>query len=404
MNPVPEIFIDAFDYELPPERIADRPISERDRSKLLIYKNGEISDDYFYHLPHYLDRSTTLILNNTKVIAARLFFQKESGGIIEIFCLEPVGLAVELAMEAKKSVQWRCLIGGASKWKHGLILQKTLNIDGLSVEFTAAMKVREEDSFIIEFTWNAELSFSIVLEQAGAIPLPPYIKRKLVQEDTDRYQTVFARNNGSVAAPTASLHFTNELFDQLAKKDIRANYVTLHVGAGTFKPVKAETIAGHQMHSEPFSVSMETLEQLAAASVIVAAGTTSLRTLESLYWLACKLRSGQTEMELGQWEAYQLNDYQLAYREGMQILIEHLKTSGRTELQCRTSLLITPGYRFRSAHALITNFHQPRSTLLLLIAAFIGEDWRKVYHHALHNQYRFLSYGDSSLLWRKVNA
>jgi S-adenosylmethionine:tRNA ribosyltransferase-isomerase len=259
---------------------------------------------------------------------------------------------------------------------------------------------KEEDHFIISFSWAPSFPFSLVLENAGAIPLPPYIKRSVSPTDQDRYQTVFARSNGSVAAPTAALHFTSEVFQNLQDKKINTEFVTLHVGAGTFKPMKGHTAAEHQMHSEPFSVTLDTLKALVKTKDIVAVGTTSLRTLESLYWIGIKMKMGDVSFSLGQWEAYEINA-DISYFQSIEVLIDYLHTNKKTELLCRTSLMIVPGYIFRSAKALITNFHQPKSTLLLLIAAFVGDDWKMIYQHALHNEYRFLSYGDSSLLWRK---
>ncbi len=398
------IFIEDFDYNLPPERIAAFPLAERDQSKLLVYKSGKTEDATFYHLPQFLPQNATVVLNNTKVIEARLLFQKSTGGVIEIFCLEPYRPAeMAEALTQTQTVQWRCLIGGASKWKPGQLLQKPIWIGSDQITLTARYIAKEEDSFIIAFEWNDGYPFAEVLHEAGAIPLPPYIKRKAEATDADRYQTVFAEHKGSVAAPTAALHFTPGVFNQLAEKGIRKTTVTLHVGAGTFKPVKTPTIAEHQMHAEHFSVSAATLQALMEASFIVSVGTTSLRTLESLHWLGVKLllNPALTEFTLGQWEAYELEHHAFTYRESLQALHHYLQRTGQEQLWCNTSLLIMPGYRFRSARALVTNFHQPKSTLLLLVAAFIGDEWKKVYEHALQNDYRFLSYGDSSLLFRR---
>ena len=400
------IYMQDFDYHLPNERIAYHPLTERDHSKLLVYQNGMITDDTFYHLPHHLPPGATLIANNTRVIEARLHFTKSTGGVIEIFCLEPYQpSAIVEAMETVERVQWRCLIGGASKWKPGQILQKPFEIDGQPVVLNARYVTKEEEAFIIEFEWNGGFSFAEILHVAGAMPLPPYIKRKAEGEDASRYQTVFAQHNGSVAAPTAALHFTERVFKDLSAKAIHHHYVTLHVGAGTFKPVKSETIAEHHMHAEVFSVNVDTLQALIKAQTLVAVGTTSLRTLESLHWLGVKLLLNPTlaEFTLEQWEAYDLAPHGYTYTQSMEALHQHLLQNGQTELWCRTSLLIVPGYTFQSAKALITNFHQPRSTLLLLVAAFIGDDWKKVYDHALLNNYRFLSYGDSSLLFRPLS-
>ena len=396
-----DIFIEDYNYPLDPHQIADFPLPQRDASKLLVYKDGYVADERFVALPDHLPSGTTLVLNNTRVIEARIHFQKSTGGVIELFCLQPqFPTDISMAMQQTGKVQWRCLIGGASKWKPGQALQKDIRLDGQMIALKAIYISKEPEDFIVELSWDIDLPFATILEAAGAIPLPPYIKRKAELTDAERYQTVFAAHKGSVAAPTAALHFSPQVFEKLAAKGILPQYVTLHVGAGTFKPVKTETIAAHHMHEEHFSVTADLLKALLTAKKIVAVGTTSLRTLESLYWIGIKLSNQHIEFNLGQWEAYNLED-QLTYRESLQLLLNHLEKSGKTELQCRTSLLIRPEYKFRSAEALVTNFHQPKSTLLLLVAAFIGEDWRKVYEHALNHNFRFLSYGDSSLLWRK---
>lgn len=400
-NNYKDILIESYNYDLPHEKIAEHPLASRDASKLLVY-NGSIQDHTFAQLPDFLPLSSTLVLNNTKVIEARLFFHKETGARIEIFCLEPYEPRdVAISMAQTGSVQWLCLIGGASKWKKGQVLYKKVTIGGEEVVLSATYIHKETDSFIIEFDWNGDHSFAEVLHHTGAIPLPPYIKRKAEEEDSSRYQTIFAEHEGSVAAPTAALHFTQNVFSRLAEKHILPHYVTLHVGAGTFKPVKSDTIGEHAMHAESFSVSAPTLKALIDAETIVAVGTTSLRTLESLHWLGIKLLEGKTDLTLEQWEAYDLAEKGIPYKESLTTLLRYLEQSGQQQLVCRTSLIIVPGYPFQSAKALVTNFHQPRSTLLLLVAAFIGEDWKKVYDHALRNNYRFLSYGDSNLLWRK---
>lgn len=400
------LFIDDYTYQLPSERIAAVPLAQRDGSKLLVYENGTLKDDTFYHLPLHLPSGATLVLNNTRVIEARLYFEKPTGGIIEIFCLEPYQLEeMEQAMQQTASVQWRCLIGGASKWGRGEVLQKNISLPNLTTTLDAVYIQKEEGNFVIEFRWPGGCLFSDILQAAGAMPLPPYIKRKAAPEDTERYQTVFARHKGSVAAPTAALHFTDAVFKTLEQKSIYAAYITLHVGAGTFKPVKTKTIAEHLMHAETFTVTMGFLKSLIESKTIVAVGTTSLRTLESLHWLGVKLLlyGDLKKFELAQWEAYDLMQHPISYKESLQALRQHLENTNQHELHCRTSLLIVPGYLFKSANALVTNFHQPRSTLLLLVAAFISADWKKVYEHALHYDYRFLSYGDSSLLWRPLS-
>jgi S-adenosylmethionine:tRNA ribosyltransferase-isomerase len=408
MNTRPEILIKDFEYALPPDKIAAYPLPERDKSKLLIYKEGIITITSFEKLSENLPSTFSLLLNNTKVIEARILFQKDSGGIIEIFLLEPAGNLLDTtdALKIRGKTEWKCLIGGASKWKHGEVLKKEILLKENNLTLKANFLNKDEDAFIIEFSWEpAFYSFEEVIHDTGTIPLPPYIKRKPVDEDTVRYQTVFARNKGSVAAPTAALHFTQKIFDDLTQKGINWHYITLHVGAGTFKPVKTGSTADHKMHAEQFQVSLQTLKKLSLTTDIVAVGTTSLRTLESLYWIGIKvlkdLFTQEEYLSLGQWEAYDLQNENTSYSESISALVSFLEKRKADTLFCQTSLLIVPGYKFQSAKALITNFHQPQSTLLLLIAAFIGADWRKVYDYALENSFRFLSYGDSSLLWRK---
>jgi S-adenosylmethionine:tRNA ribosyltransferase-isomerase len=397
------LMIGDYDYQLPQEKIAEFPLQKRDGSKLLVYKKA-IIDDQFYNLHHHIPENSTLILNDTKVIEARILFTKATGGVIEIFCLEPLDRTIEQSLASTAPVQWQCLIGGASKWKTGQVLQKKVVLGTNEVSIEARYIRKLSDSFAIEFSWNSDHPFAEVLHAVGAIPLPPYIKRNVTEIDKERYQTIFNRHEGSVAAPTAALHFTEQVFQNLEKKNIRPEYVTLHVGAGTFKPVKTASVAEHEMHREPFTVSVKVLRAILASKNIIAVGTTSLRTLESIYWLGVKLKHDliKDDWALQQWEVYDLekNYQQVSVDESLTGLIEWLTENGQTELHCQTSLIIIPGYQFKIPAGLITNFHQPQSTLLLLIAAFIGEDWKKVYQHALENNYRFLSYGDSSLLWR----
>ncbi|MBO9684477.1 MAG: S-adenosylmethionine:tRNA ribosyltransferase-isomerase [Flavisolibacter sp.] len=399
------IFIKDYDYDLPHEKIAEFPLPQRDQSKLLIYQNGLIKDDYFFNLHEHLPSESTLILNNTRVIEARILFQKPTGGVIEIFCLEPFQQSIEQSLSSQGCVQWQCLIGGASKWKSGQILQKKIMLGNEAIELQARYIAKQTDDFIIEFSWQTQHSFAEVLHAAGAIPLPPYIKRNVTEEDKERYQTIFSKQEGSVAAPTAALHFTENIFQKLSGKAIHREYITLHVGAGTFKPVKTETVAEHEMHKEPFTVSIDVLRRILSSKKIIAVGTTSLRTLETIYWLGVKLIQEliKDEWILEQWEAYELEKQfsPISLEESLQALINWLEQNHQAELHCQTSLIVVPGYQFRIPDGLITNFHQPQSTLLLLVSAFIGNDWKKVYQHALANDYRFLSYGDSSLLWRK---
>lgn len=398
------ILIRDYNYDLPHHRIAEFPLSQRDGSKLLIYKNHEITDDRFFNLHEHLPGSSTLVLNNTRVIEARILFQKPTGGVIEIFCLEPFIQRVEESLSLNGNVQWKCLIGGASKWKAGQILQKRVSINDETVWLNARYLSKEADDFVIEFSWQTQHSFAEVLHAAGAIPLPPYIKRNVIEEDKERYQTIFSIQEGSVAAPTAALHFTENVFQKLEEKKVSSEYITLHVGAGTFKPVKTETVAEHEMHKEPFTVSIDVLKKIISSQKMIAVGTTSLRTLESIYWIGVKLMNGliKEEWTLQQWEAYDLEkNYPLiSVKESLSALAYWLEQNNQSQLHCQTGLIIVPGYGFKIPDGLITNFHQPQSTLLLLVSAFIGDDWRKVYRHALNNDYRFLSYGDSSLLWR----
>ncbi len=401
-----KILIKEYNYDLPHNKIAEFPLQERDQSKLLVYKNGEISDDIFYNLADHLPNDATIILNNTRVIDARILFEKPTGGVIEIFCLEPYHQSIEQSLQQKGKVQWQCLIGGASKWKPGQILEKKLLINNEQIIFSAKYIEKLSDNFIVEFWWQPQqISFAEVIHVAGNIPLPPYIKRILTEQDKARYQTVFNKYEGSVAAPTAALHFTQEIFEQLSQKNINIDYITLHVGAGTFKPVKTETIAEHQMHGEPFTITKNVLQKLISSEKIIAVGTTSLRTMESLHWIGIKLMNGliKDEWTLHQWEAYELDENYpgISYKQSLQALIDWMNANDQKIIHCKTSLIIIPSYQFKLPAALITNFHQPQSTLLLLVSAFIGEDWKKVYAHAMNNNYRFLSYGDSSILWRK---
>lgn len=396
-----ELLIADFTYVLPNSQIAEAPLPQRDQSKLLIYKNGIITDDVFANLSSHVPGYSTVILNDTRVIEARLLFTKPTGGTIEIFCLEPYNQSIETAMQQQQKAVWKCLIGGASKWKPGQVLEKQCSGPN-NLTLQARYIQKQDHFFLIELSWEPQhLAFVSVLHAAGAIPLPPYIKRQAAAADLERYQTIFGRHNGSVAAPTAALHFTEKVFESLHQNNIAVSYVTLHVGAGTFMPVKTELVGQHAMHSEPFTVSRKLIQNLLDATAIVAVGTTSLRTLESLYWMGVKvLNNLENPLELQQWEAYQLMKRSASRQQSLSALLQWMEKNQLPQLYCKTGLLIAPGYLFQMPTALITNFHQPQSTLLLLIAAFIGDDWKKVYQHALKNNYRFLSYGDSSVLWR----
>lgn len=400
MNPR-DIRIEDFFYELPQERIAVHPLSERDASKLLHYEQGHIHDRRFKELPELLKSGDLLIFNDSKVIHARLIFQTESGHRVEIFCLQPREGYASLAEEGRGSSVWECLVGGNRKWKNGKIRMVCNSTSGQTFELFAERKASEAQGFLIEFEWKPEhFSFSQVLESAGRLPIPPYLNRESEEEDEERYQNVFAKNEGSVAAPTAGLHFTQAVLNELAQKGVQRGMVTLHVGAGTFLPVKAETMSGHHMHDEAVVIDEKLLAQLMLAPRVIAVGTTSMRSLESLYWLAERIRRSHTDQniqQVEQWDPYEL-ETDLSRGEAIKIIQEFMKSAGIESFSFRTSLMIAPPYRLKMVDALITNFHQPSSTLLLLVAAVCGEDWRKIYAHALKHDYRFLSYGDSSFL------
>jgi S-adenosylmethionine:tRNA ribosyltransferase-isomerase len=411
-----DISISEFSYEIPEERIAAYPLPQRDASKLLIYSNGNITEDVYRNIADHIPSESLLIFNDTKVIEARILFQKPTGGIVEIFCLEPHEQYADIttAMAQQGTVYWQCLVGGASKWKHGQVLKKIVHAYEEEIILEAVYTEKTAGSFVIKLSWTpAQLSFAELLHHAGAVPLPPYIKRKPEKSDTERYQTVYAHIDGSVAAPTAGLHFTDEMFKSFKEKNIQTEYITLHVGAGTFKPVKAESMGLHEMHSEFIDVSRTTIENLSRHldKNIVAVGTTSLRTIESLYWLGVKSRKpelrGSASLEqssgfkVDQWDPYDHPQQNLDDKEALDSLIYWMQKNNLERLVTKTAIIIAPGYRCRIVKGLITNFHQPQSTLLLLVAALIGSDWRVVYDYALKNNFRFLSYGDGSLLWMK---
>jgi S-adenosylmethionine:tRNA ribosyltransferase-isomerase len=395
-----------FDYDLPEERIAKYPLELRDCSNLLVYKNGEILSDIYSKLHEHLPENTLLVMNNTKVVEARLLFKKNTGSTIEIFCLEPHESYPDItsAMLQTNTVLWKCLVGGAKKWRDE-DLEMNFEVDGTTFVLTAKKVERLSDSFLIEFSWNkSESSFAEILHHAGIIPLPPYLKRDTEEKDKTTYQTVYAEFDGSVAAPTAGLHFTENVFENLATKNISHDFVTLHVGAGTFKPVKTETLGEHEMHAEFIDVKRELISKIAEVdSTIVVVGTTSLRTLESLYWMGVKtIINPQLSMEsiaLQQWDAYELPQ-SYSKKEAFLALESWMQNNNLERLITKTQLLIAPGYDIRTVNGILTNFHQPQSTLLLLIHAFVGDEWKTIYDFALANNYRFLSYGDGSLLWK----
>lgn len=403
-----DISIFDYTYNLPEERIAKYPLAERDSSKLLVFKNKEIETSIYKNLPSFLPENTTLVFNNTKVVEARLLFEKSTGSVIEVFCLEPDERYTDIttAMLQKEKVFWKCLVGGAKKWKEEFVLKQIIYQEN-SIALQAKIAEKRNDYFLIELSWNnADLSFAEILHAAGVIPLPPYLHRTAEEEDKETYQTIYAKNDGSVAAPTAGLHFTENLLTDLSKKNIHPLYVTLHVGAGTFKPVKAATMQDHEMHAEFIDVTKEAIEQLINSKTIVATGTTSLRTIESLYWMGVKLIANLKltnlrleDIAIQQWDAYELPqgiDKQTA----LQALLNWMNANNLNRIICKTQIIIAPSYTLKVADGLITNFHQPQSTLLLLIAAIVGEKWKEIYQYALKNEFRFLSYGDGSLLWK----
>ncbi|MBK9487253.1 MAG: S-adenosylmethionine:tRNA ribosyltransferase-isomerase [Chitinophagaceae bacterium] len=392
-----------YTYDLPAERIALHPLAERDASKLLVYKNGNIREDIYKNIAEHLPAESLLIFNNTRVIKARIRFQKSSGGVIEIFLLGPFQADYTSTLSAIKKTTWKCMIGGVSKWKEGELSWES----GVkSLELKATLLEKLDDAYVVQFSWTPDdLSFAEVLEQAGDIPLPPYIKRKTETADTERYQTIYAKDEGSVAAPTAGLHFTPAIFSKLTAKNIQTDFVTLHVGAGTFKPVKAATMQDHEMHAEWIDVSAAMIKNLVEQidKTVVAVGTTSLRTLESLYWMGVKanLNPAIEQLQINQWEVYEepLTNSSLSAKEALSSLLNWMKVNNRDRLFTQSQILIAPGYHFKIAKAIITNFHQPQSTLLLLVSAAIGGDWKKNYAYAMQNNFRFLSYGDGSLLF-----
>jgi S-adenosylmethionine:tRNA ribosyltransferase-isomerase len=396
-----------YTYPLPEGRIAKYPLAERDQSKLLLYRNGQITEDVYANLASHLPANSTLIFNNTKVVEARLLFQKANGSTIEIFCLEPDERYPDIttAMLQKSKVWWKCLVGGAKKWKEGSLIHM-IRKDSAEIALTARKVEQLRDYFLIEFNWDdADLSFAEILHYTGLIPLPPYINRLVEDSDKERYQTIYAKFDGSVAAPTAGLHFTDALFEKLAARNIHRRFVTLHVGAGTFKPVKASIMQEHEMHAEFIDVDISLIQNLHKQihNKIIAVGTTSLRTIESLYWLGVKAAlhpfTSPDNFLVTQWEPYDSAANNISAVEALTALQNWMNHHRLLRLITKTQIIIAPGYQFRIINGLITNFHQPQSTLLLLVAALIGEDWKKVYQYALEQDFRFLSYGDGAMLW-----
>jgi S-adenosylmethionine:tRNA ribosyltransferase-isomerase len=430
------LHISDFTYELPDQKIARYPLEQRDQSKLLVWGSGPIRENTYANIADEIPAESLLVFNNTKVVEARLLFQKPTGGLIELFCLEPADQYEDIttAMLQKGSVQWKCLVGGAKKWKEGSVQLSVAAPSGSGAASGVGLRIEAiklaalPDCFLIEFRWEpAELSFAEVLHLAGDIPLPPYLNRATEEADKERYQTIYAKHDGSVAAPTAGLHFTESVFSKLSEKNILKAYVTLHVGAGTFKPVKAEQMKDHEMHAEFIDVTLETIEQLLShvEKGIIAVGTTSLRTLESLYWIGLKtIRNphiAAADLHVTQWEPYaaagEIAENKSAQKnipkkytssgdivlpsatESLKSLLQWMQKNNASRIITKTQIIIASGYSFKIIRALVTNFHQPQSTLLLLVSAIVGENWKKIYQYALDNEYRFLSYGDGSILF-----
>ncbi len=400
--------IDNFTYALPDDRIAKYPLAERDASKLLVYKEGDITEDVYTNIAGHIPADTLMVFNQTKVVHARLLFRKPTGGVIEVFCLAPSSQYpdIQTAMLSKGHVIWECMVGGAAKWKPDMALQ-VVNV-APDFELSASIAERKQGSFLLKLEWNNDsLTFADVLHHAGKVPLPPYLNRDADAADEDRYQTLYAKEEGSVAAPTAGLHFTEHVMSALADRNIDTGFVTLHVGAGTFRPVKSDTMVEHDMHAEWIEVSLPMIQKLrnAVDKKIVAVGTTSMRTLESLYWIGNNIFNGNSPdldgIAVTQWQPYQAGN-NCTPAESLQAVADYMETNQLARLITRTQILIAPGYQFKIASGLVTNFHQPQSTLLLLVAALIGDDWRKVYDYAMSHDFRFLSYGDGSLLWGKM--
>jgi len=404
-----DLLIAGFTYELPDDKIARYPLPDRDASKLLVNNKGQISESVFSNIAAYIPAGALLVFNNSKVIQSRLSFSKPSGGVIEIFILEPSGEygEITMAMKTTGSIRCQCLVGGAKKWKQGkLTLFRGETSDGkqgIATELTAEMIEKKGDGYLIEFCWDASLDFASALELFGSTPIPPYLNRPSENTDRQRYQTIYAEQDGSVAAPTAGLHFTDAVMQSLREKKIAQAYVTLHVGAGTFKPVKSETIAGHEMHAEFITVEAELIKLLMQHEEVIPVGTTSMRTIESLYWMGVKTMLNKNispeQCEVTQWEVYdKLMQHELPKKEALASLLDWMKGRQLQRISLRTQIMIAPPYKAKIATSIITNFHQPQSTLLLLIAALAGEQWKQMYQYALENNFRFLSYGDSSLI------
>ena len=407
MHTPQQIQINEYTYALPDDRIAKYPLAERDASKLLIYRGGQIRETLFRHLPDCLPDGALLVFNNTRVIRARLLFRKDTGAMIEIFCLEPaVPSDYEQSFAQTDHCTWHCLVGNSKRWKSGQ-LHTTVTVGSEPVTLSAErVSVAGEAGDLVDFHWdNPRCTFADVLESAGVLPIPPYLHRETEAQDLQTYQTVYSKVKGSVAAPTAGLHFTPAVLAELDARGIEREEVTLHVGAGTFRPVKSDTIGGHAMHTEHFAVTRRTVDRLLAKPEhVIAVGTTSVRTLESLYYIGCALARGGADesadeaFTVGQWEPYDADAPTLTAEEALRAILRYLDRRGMDRLWAATQIIIAPGYQFKIVRGMVTNFHQPQSTLLLLVSAFVGGDWRTIYDYALAHDFRFLSYGDSSLL------
>ena len=405
-----EILIEEYNYPLPDERIAKYPLAARDQSKLLVYRNGEVSEDRFEQVGDYLPEGALLIYNNTRVIQARLEFHKlyedgTQGARIEIFCLEPLEPHdYQLSLGATDGCTWKCMIGNAKKWKSGALALPVILPTGERITLYAERGEQAGNTFAVKFYWDSVISFAEILENVGELPIPPYLNRKTEESDKTTYQTVYSRIKGSVAAPTAGLHFTDHVLNGLHERGVKTAEVTLHVGAGTFQPVKVADANQHTMHTEIIAVPRETITALIDnVGKIVAVGTTSMRTLESLYFIGSRLfnvvQDGSSLFKVAQFEPYE-QEYTLSTQEALQAIVNYLDSTGQSVLHAETQIMIKPGYHFRVVDQLITNFHQPKSTLLLLVSAFVGGDWHRIYDYALSHDFRFLSYGDSSILYK----
>lgn len=403
MEDTKHIKISEYNYPLPDERIAKFPLAVRDQSKLLVYRHGEVSEDTFTALPEYLEQGELMVFNNTKVIQARLHFRKETGALIEVFCLEPIQPNdYVLSFQQTQKCSWLCMIGNLKKWKEGA-LSRVVDVKGKQVTLTATRGECRGTSHWIDFEWNDDsITFADLLEAVGELPIPPYLNRDTQESDKETYQTVYSKIKGSVAAPTAGLHFTERVLKALDAHGIDREELTLHVGAGTFKPVKSEEIEGHEMHTEYISVNKQTIEKLIAhEGCAIAVGTTSVRTLESLYYIGVVISrnpdANQEELHVQQWMPYEENNG-ISTIQALQYILDYLNRHHMEALHTSTQIIIAPGYEYKIVKKMVTNFHQPQSTLLLLVSAFVKGDWRKIYNYALGHDFRFLSYGDSSLL------